>query len=238
MDLMFPSHLEKPWLGVREAVLCIAAKLSADLPAAQTKLIEACALGEVLSRYRVAPAPNEQTTVTPLGTIPTPWWWKIRDRIQIGSGPERDNNLQSFVDNFAEIEIDARSLQMWLQQRLVEAKQRSLITEMLSLAGPLESLMAVLSADDAKGSPKRELRLAPKSMIHDTISEVYDEAKMAGQKPPNVKEIVAPVRKRLSHGGYEASGRRIQQLADDDRHKSRRRKPGPTVAREKRRQAQ
>jgi len=80
------------------------------------------------------------------------------------------------------------------------------------------------------------LRPAPDSMIHNTISKVYDEAEREDLKPPNVKEIVAPVQKRLSVQGYEASGRQIQRLADADKHKSRRRRPGPTVMSEKRRQ--
>ncbi len=83
---------------------------------------------------------------------------------------------------------------------------------------------------------QRELRPAPDSMIHNTISKVYDEAEREDLKPPNVKEIVAPVQKRLSVQGYEASGRQIQQLAEADEHKSRRRRPGPTVMSEKRRQ--
>jgi hypothetical protein len=86
----------------------------------------------------------------------------------------------------------------------------------------------------ARGA-KRELRPAPDSMIHKAISEVYDEAEKCALKPPNVKEIVAPVQTMLLDKGYEASGRHIQELAEHRMHKSRRRKPGTTVASEKRR---
>jgi hypothetical protein len=87
---------------------------------------------------------------------------------------------------------------------------------------------------EAARETKHELRPVPDSMIHKTISEVYNDADRRGLKPPNVKEIVAPVQERLIATGYEASGLRIQQLAGSDRYKNRRRKPGATVASEKR----
>jgi hypothetical protein len=83
---------------------------------------------------------------------------------------------------------------------------------------------------------KREPRPAPDSMIHKTISEAYNEAEKRGSKPPNVKEIVAPVQTMLRDKGYQASGRHIQGLAQNGMHKNRRRKPGATVASEKRQQ--
>jgi hypothetical protein len=49
-----------------------------------------------------------------------------------------------------------------------------------------------------------------------------------------VKEIIAPVQLRLNAKGYEASGRRIQRLADANKHKNRRRRPGITMKSEKR----
>jgi hypothetical protein len=54
-----------------------------------------------------------------------------------------------------------------------------------------------------------------------------------GLKPPNLKEIVAPVQSRLRVQGLHASGRQIQKVADVDKYKNRRRKPGVTVASEK-----
>lgn len=79
-----------------------------------------------------------------------------------------------------------------------------------------------------------EMRPASDSIIHKTISEVYNESDKSGLKPPNVKELVAPVQTMLRDKGYQASGRHIQELAQDARHKRRRRKPGATVASETR----
>jgi len=81
----------------------------------------------------------------------------------------------------------------------------------------------------------RKLRLASQSIIHDTITEVYDEFEKMNEKPPNLREIVAPVRDKLKAHGYEASGRRIQNLANADKHKNRRRKPGTTILSENKR---
>lgn len=55
-------------------------------------------------------------------------------------------------------------------------------------------------------------------------------------KPPNVKEIIGPVEELLHAKRYEASGNRIAKLAGDPRHKTRRRRPGATLANEKRHQ--
>jgi hypothetical protein len=78
------------------------------------------------------------------------------------------------------------------------------------------------------------LKPAPDPEIHEAITKAYDSAKKAGEKPPNVKQIAAPVQAILRNAGYQASGNRIQQLASDARHDGRRRKPGKTVASEKR----
>jgi hypothetical protein len=83
---------------------------------------------------------------------------------------------------------------------------------------------------------ERKLRPASSLIIHKTIGRVYDEADKTGRKPPNVKEIVAPVQKRLNAAGFEASGRRIQLLAEADKYKSRRRKPGRTISSDLRRE--
>jgi hypothetical protein len=98
------------------------------------------------------------------------------------------------------------------------------------------SVPTVSPANNATSITNRELRRAADSMIHNAISKIYDEAKRTGRKPPNVKEIVAPVQDSLRDKGSEASGRRIQHLAEADQHKSRRRKPGATVLNENRRQ--
>ncbi len=77
-------------------------------------------------------------------------------------------------------------------------------------------------------------RPAPRGPIHEAIEEAYGAAAAVGEKPPNVREIVAPVQAILRKAGYYASGIHIQQLASDVRHSGRRRKPGRTVASEER----
>jgi hypothetical protein len=79
----------------------------------------------------------------------------------------------------------------------------------------------------------QEPKQAPITAIHEAISAVYDEAAGAGQKPPNVREISAPVQSRLREQGLKASARQIEELASDDRHKGRRRERGKTLASEK-----
>ena len=79
-----------------------------------------------------------------------------------------------------------------------------------------------------------ELRPAPPAKINEAIAVVYDEAEVANEKPPNLKELVKPVQAKLAAKGFEASGRHIQELADHEIYKGRRRKRGATVASEKR----
>jgi hypothetical protein len=81
-----------------------------------------------------------------------------------------------------------------------------------------------------------ELRTAPVDIINETIRAVYDDADRAGQKAPNVKEVVKPVQAKLRDNGFKASSSRIQEIADAEEYKKRRRKPGPTLASERRRQ--
>jgi hypothetical protein len=80
-----------------------------------------------------------------------------------------------------------------------------------------------------------ELRMASASMIDTEISDAYSAAERAGQKPPNIKEIAKVVQDGLLAKGYQASVPKIQKLAEAEKHKRRRRKPGATVASEKRR---
>jgi hypothetical protein len=83
------------------------------------------------------------------------------------------------------------------------------------------------------GAAADELRPAPAREIHKAIAAAYDRAEAADEKPPNLREIVPLVQAILRAGGYDASGRRIQENAGDDRHNNRRRKPGKTVASER-----
>jgi hypothetical protein len=137
--------------------------------------------------------------------------------------------IESRRDFWSDLRFDAkRVLMVWptpadrRQQREQDGARAARIQR-----GGLEASNAVR---------KRELRSAPDPVIHKAISGVYDEAERAAQKPPNVKEIVVPVQKSLSDQGYEASGRRIQQLADADKYRSRRRRPGATMKSERRRE--
>jgi hypothetical protein len=101
--------------------------------------------------------------------------------------------------------------------------------------GGTESNRRVLESRIAAQTSIAKLRRAPDASIHRAIAKEYDAAETTGLRPPNVKEIISPVQKRLELEGSEASGRRIQQLAGDPRHGGRRRKPGKTIASELRR---
>jgi hypothetical protein len=81
--------------------------------------------------------------------------------------------------------------------------------------------------------PEPAPKPARESKIHLAITAAYDAAAAAGDKPPNVNEIIGPVQAQLRAAGYEASGRQIRELAGADQHRKRRRKIGKTVASEK-----
>ena len=81
-----------------------------------------------------------------------------------------------------------------------------------------------------------ELKKASNSKINAEIRAAYDDAERTRQKPPNLVEIVEPVQARLRDQGFKASSAQIQALAEAEEHKKRRRKPGATLASEKRRQ--
>lgn len=83
---------------------------------------------------------------------------------------------------------------------------------------------------------KDALKPAPVGEIHRAIGEAYDAAAVAGQKPPNLREIAAPVQLILCECGFEASANQIQKLAGDPLHGSRRRRAGVTLASERRKQ--
>jgi hypothetical protein len=110
---------------------------------------------------------------------------------------------------------------------------------------PYKVADVVIEVDAAAPDPERKeatasappaiLKSATYRKIDQAITATYDEAEAAGEKSPNLTEIIAPVQAILRAEGYEASGRQIQKLAAADQHKIRRRKIGPTVANEKRR---
>jgi hypothetical protein len=119
------------------------------------------------------------------------------------------------------------SLASWKPRTIMLIELRTGDVSMLLCSGPSLSATAL-------GSGKPELKRAPDAEIDGAIGVAYDEAAKADRKAPNVREIVALVQTILRVKGYEASGRRIQDLADADKHKKRRRQPGITVASEKR----
>jgi hypothetical protein len=85
---------------------------------------------------------------------------------------------------------------------------------------------------------QKPLGPAPAHKINSTINAVYNEAEAAGHKPPNVKEIVAPVQEKLKAQGFETSDRQIENLAGAKVYQKRRWKPGETVAHKRRKKPQ
>jgi hypothetical protein len=83
------------------------------------------------------------------------------------------------------------------------------------------------------GAPD-DLRRASDRRIHAAITTVYNEAERTGRKPPNKKEVREPVQHELGKTRHTASGNHIMKLADAPQHARRRRKPGKTLASEKR----
>jgi hypothetical protein len=86
-------------------------------------------------------------------------------------------------------------------------------------------------SDETKGpsQPSRSPEYsppAPEAMIKVEIRFEYQRAAAAGEKPPNVKEVLSPVQRNLQQKGYWASKRRIQKLAEDPEFKCLRLPPG------------
>jgi hypothetical protein len=79
-----------------------------------------------------------------------------------------------------------------------------------------------------------ELKPAPDPIVIEAIRCAYDAAEKAGTKPPNIRELPAAVQPILQQQGYYSSGRHIMRLGDADEFKRRRRRPGKTVASERR----
>jgi hypothetical protein len=83
-----------------------------------------------------------------------------------------------------------------------------------------DSLARVLKRSESK------LRLAPDSMIHEAIADVYDAADKAATKPPNINELPGAVLPRLSVRGYTASGKAIKTIGGSEEFVGRRGKVG------------
>jgi hypothetical protein len=78
----------------------------------------------------------------------------------------------------------------------------------------------------APGDAADQLKPAGDPKIDEAISAVYETAK---GKPPNLNELVAPVKDKLREQGLSASKERIQKIAGNPKHSSRRGKSGVTV---------
>jgi hypothetical protein len=77
-------------------------------------------------------------------------------------------------------------------------------------------VMALGAGRSPSESDAIELRPASVDAIRDAMTAVYDEAKQRGNKPPNVKEVVAPVKERLKGLGLKATDRGIAPIGRED----------------------
>lgn len=127
---------------------------------------------------------------------------------------------------------------LWFDQRAAWAKGVNVprvVTGVLVDTAALRRLIREWQSSDADvaaapvPAAAPELRRALDDKIHETISAVYNDAETRNMKPPNLKQIAAPVRKLLERAGLMATNTRIQSLAEDDRHKRRRRRTGARV---------
>lgn len=68
--------------------------------------------------------------------------------------------------------------------------------------------------------PRRHdaLAHATEETIDREVTMAYERARAAGEKPPNLNEIVAPVRASLAVRGYFASARQIRAVARREKH--------------------
>jgi hypothetical protein len=71
-------------------------------------------------------------------------------------------------------------------------------------------------------SPRGDLKQATVETIDREVSRAYERAAAAGEKPPNVVEILAPVRASLAVLGYFATKSQIQKVAKSEQHAGRR----------------
>jgi hypothetical protein len=93
----------------------------------------------------------------------------------------------------------------------------------LSCNRPLPSYCS----DATKGAtqPSR-LPNASVAMINDELRLAYDRAEVAGEKPPNVKEVTAVVQLALRQKGFRAKKSQIEKLAEAEEFRRRRWPPG------------
>jgi len=231
------------WLNIRDAVTLIQHELGVIQFDAQETLIKGCASG-VWSRFVF---PNQSEML--FSFIDPRWWQADLSRIKFPQGLFRnDNGFEITEGEIGRFFISVESLLLSLTNRGWSAKRGQLQWyPLIGTYGPITpervadskkpkgdgSVTVAIKRDDVSGRP---LRPASDSMIDSAINDTYTEADHAGVKPPNIIEIVAPVQERLRTKGYQASGRQIQRLADANKYRNRRRKPGATVTSAKGRQ--
>jgi hypothetical protein len=116
------------------------------------------------------------------------------------------------------------------RERQTSSEQQIEATARLDTAGVTNGRQT----DDRASDGSDDLRSASNQQIHDAITRVYDEEERNGRKPPNIRELPEQVEKELRKTGHEASGNRIMRLGEAEQHIKRRRKPGKTLASEKR----
>jgi hypothetical protein len=221
------------WVNVSDALVLIQHELDVTQFDAQETLIVACASREVWFRF-VRPNGLEIA----LGFLDPRWWQSKLGGLIIHGGASQQTILEVTASELAYFLIDVEQLLAWLTDRGWPTKRGQiqwnyLIGDYISkswneLTDPRVRTMEQQDRSD-------ELRMASASMIDTEISDAYSAAERAGQKPPNIKEIAKVVQDGLREKGYQASVPKIQKLADAEKHKKRRRKPGPTMASEKRR---
>ena len=130
--------------------------------------------------------------------------------------------------DYTEIEVCFEDIhRIWPMALALDPNQVIAATSMQGAA-----ILAPIEILDPDGADDR-LRSANDRTVHQAIKVVYDSAEAAGKKPPNLKEIAAPVQASLRAIGYISSGRQIQKLAEAPQHKARRRRPGTTIRSEK-----
>ena len=79
-----------------------------------------------------------------------------------------------------------------------------------------------------------QLKPALRQMIYAAVRTVYEDAKLKGDKPPNLNEVVAAVQTVLLSQGYRAGKGQIQRQAKKSEFAQQRRPRGTTIASEKR----
>ena len=224
-------------LSVGDAVALIGYELDVSQFAAQETLIKACASRDVWSRVQF---PNGSEI---LFCFTDPRWWRLNlDGIKIPR--EHLNGGLDFEVAAPQYLIQVQDLLAWLTKSGWLAKKGQIEWyPLIGGFGPVYSKkfldatknkMAIVP-DSLVSAVDDALPMASDPMIDRAISDVYNETERDGLKPPNVKEIASLVQSKLTAQGRQSSGHRIQKLAEADRYKKRRRKPGPTLASEKRR---